>query len=85
MKKIVALALSLMMALSCVAAFAETAEKESTEKQTMTMIGAFDIRYDPLPEYYDMVVENNDEISYVAVYNPNVGFGWLYSAYALNN
>jgi len=70
MKKILALALSLMMALSCVAAFAETAEKESTEKQTMTMMGAFDIRYDPLPEYYDMVVENNDEMSYVAVYNP---------------
>ena len=47
MKKIMALALSLIMVLSCVAAFAETAaaEKPAEGKSTLKVLGAFDIQY----------------------------------------
>jgi hypothetical protein len=61
MKKIVALALSLMMLLGCVSAFAETAEKE-----TITMMGAFNITYDKLPEGYTLNVMTDTEMDYVA-------------------
>ena len=50
MKKIIALALSLIMILTCAAAFAETAEKEA-----ITMAGAFTVSYSKLPEYYTMI------------------------------
>ena len=61
MKKIVALALSLMMMLGCVSAFAETAEKE-----TITMMGAFTITYDKLPEGYTLNVMTDTEMAYAA-------------------
>ena len=57
MKKIIALALSLMMLLGCVSALAETAEKE-----TLTMMGAFTIKYNKLPDYYKMTVVENTEM-----------------------
>ena len=47
MKKIIALALSLMMLLGCVSALAEAAEKD-----TITMVGAFTVTYDKLPADY---------------------------------
>jgi len=62
MKKIIALALSLMLLLGCAAAVAESAEKES-----ITMLGAFSIRYDKLPEGYKLNVLKNSEMEYEAV------------------
>ena len=61
MKKIIALALSLMMILSCVSALAEGSEKE-----TLTMLGAFDIRYGKLPDGYSMVVNEDNDMLYAA-------------------
>jgi len=66
MKKIIALALSLMMLLGCVSALAETAEKE-----TLTMMGAFTIKYNKLPDYYKMTVVENTEMDYRAIINPS--------------
>jgi uncharacterized protein YcfL len=60
MKKIVALFLSLMMLAGC-AALAETAEKE-----TLTMQGAFDIKYSKLPDYYTMDVKTDTEMEFTA-------------------
>lgn len=62
MKKIVIMALSVMMLLTCAAAFAETAEK-----QTITMAGAFSISYDKLPEYYTMETVQDDALKFTAV------------------
>ena len=61
MKKILALALSLMMLLTCAAAFAENAEKE-----TLTMLGSFEIKYNKLPEYYSMQTLTNTDMQYEA-------------------
>ena len=61
MKKIIALALSLMMLLGCVSAFAETAEKE-----TITMMGAFSITFDKLPADYTLAVQMDTEMAYAA-------------------
>ena len=49
MKKIIALALSLMLLLGCVSALAESAEKGS-----VTMLGAFTIEYDQIPDGYKL-------------------------------
>lgn len=62
MKKIVALALSVMMLLTCAAAFAEAAEK-----QTVTMAGAFSVSYDKLPEYYTLTKVQDDEMRFTAL------------------
>ena len=62
MKKIIALALSLMLLLGCVSAPAETAE----EKDTITMLGAFSIKHNKLPEGYSMYVLRNDDMEYQA-------------------
>ena len=61
MKKIIALALSLMLLLGCVSAFAEDAGKE-----TITMLGAFTITLDKLPEGYKLQVIKNSEMEYEA-------------------
>lgn len=61
MKKIIALALSLMMLLTCAAAFAEAADK-----QTVTMTGSFSVKYNKLPEYYTMKVLHQDENTFAA-------------------
>lgn len=63
MKKIIALALSLMLLLGCVSAFAETAEKE-----TITMLGAFTVTCDKLPEDYEMQVLTDTEMLYAAAF-----------------
>ena len=63
MKKIVALALSLMMMLGCVSALAETAEKE-----TITMMGAFNVTYDKLPQGYTMNVQADTPMGYAATF-----------------
>lgn len=62
MKKIIALALSLMMLLGCVSAVAETAEK-----QTITMMDAFTVTYDKLPEGYTMNVQADTPMGFAAV------------------
>jgi hypothetical protein len=62
MKKIIALALSLMLLLGCVSALAESADK-----QTITMLGAFSITVDKLPEGYTMNVLKNSDMEYEAV------------------
>jgi len=69
MKKIIALALSLMLLLGCVSAFAEAADK-----QTITMLGAFTITTDKLPEGYTMNVLKNSEMEYEAlITSPEAG------------
>ncbi len=61
MKKIIALALSLIMLLGCVSALAETKEG------VVTMLGGFSIEYGKLPEGYKMTVLTNDEMEYYAL------------------
>ena len=63
MKKIIALALSLIMVLSCTAVFAETAaaEQPAEGKPTLKVLGAFDIQYNEIPDGYSVTVtEQND-------------------------
>ena len=67
MKKIIALALSLIMLLGCVSALAEAAEKE-----TITMLG-FSIKVDKLPEEYKIYIIRNSEIEYIANLIPSDG------------
>jgi hypothetical protein len=62
MKKFIALALSLIMLLGCVSAVAETAAKES-----ITMMGAFSINYDKLPEGYTMKTIENTDMQYYSI------------------
>ena len=62
MKKFIALALSLIMLLGCVSAVAETAAKES-----ITMMGAFSINYDKLPEGYTMNTIENTDMQYHSI------------------
>ena len=69
MKKIIALALSLMLLLGCVSALAEAADK-----QTITMLGAFTITTDKLPEGYTVNVIKNSEMEYEAlIESPEAG------------
>ena len=69
MKKIIALALSLMLLLGCVSALAEAADK-----QTITMLGAFTITTDKLPEGYALNVLKNSEMEYEAlIVSPEAG------------
>ena len=69
MKKIIALALSLMLLLGCVSALAEAADK-----QTITMLGAFTITTDKLPEGYKVNVFKNSEMEYEAlITSPEAG------------
>ena len=49
MKKIIALALSLMLLLGCVSALAESAAKG-----TVTMLGGFTIEYSQIPDGYQL-------------------------------
>ncbi|MBR5110276.1 MAG: hypothetical protein IK099_08775 [Clostridia bacterium] len=65
MKKIIALALSLTLLLGCVSALAETAKQE-----TLTMPGAFSVKYPALPGYYSFTVEENNEMSYRMMITP---------------
>ena len=62
MKKIIVLALSVMMLLTCAAAYAGEAEKQS-----VTMAGAFSISYDKLPEYYTLEKVHDDELQFTAL------------------
>ena len=65
MKRIFALALSLIMLLGCFSALAETAEQD-----TLTMIGAFSVKYPKLPGYYSITVVENNDMSYKAMILP---------------
>lgn len=59
MKKIIALALSLMLLLGCASALAE--------KNSVTMLNAFTIEFDQLPDGYSMKPPiRNDEMEYLA-------------------
>ena len=69
MKKIIALVLSLMLLLGCVSAMAEAADK-----QTITMLGAFTVTTDKLPEGYSLNVVKNSEMEYEAlIASPEAG------------
>ena len=70
MKKIIALALSLMLLLGCVSALAESAEKGS-----VTMLGAFTIEYDQIPDGYKLSrPTKNSEMEYEAmIQSPEAG------------
>ena len=61
MKKVISLALSLMLLLGCVSALAETADKE-----TFTMLGAFTITTDKLPEGYTVETLQNTDMEFTA-------------------
>ena len=61
MKKIIALALSVMLLLGCVSALAETAERE-----TITIPGVFSLKYDKLPEGLTFTVEAESDMEYQA-------------------
>ena len=62
MKKIIALALSLMLLLGCVSALAEG-------KESVTMLGSFSIEYDQLPEGYTLEILRNTDLVFTAVIN----------------
>ena len=65
MKKIIALVLSLVMLLGCTAAMAEaTAEKESLG--VLKVVGAFDIKYSPLPDDYKIDVYLQNDMTLIA-------------------
>ena len=70
MKKIIALTLSLMLLLGCVSALAESAEKGS-----VTMLGAFTIEYDQIPDGYKLSrPTKNSEMEYEAmIQSPEAG------------
>ena len=70
MKKIIALALSLMLLLGCVSALAE-----SDQKGSVTMLGAFTIEYDQIPDGYTLSrPTKNSEMEYEAmIQSPEAG------------
>ena len=70
MKKIIALSLSLMLLLGCVSAFAESAGKGS-----VTMLGAFTIEFDQIPDGYTLSrPTKNSEMEYEAmIQSPEAG------------
>lgn len=70
MKKIIALALSLILLIGCVSAVAETAEKG-----TVTMLKAFTIEYNHLPDGYQLSRPTvNSEMEYRAlIQSPEAG------------
>ena len=63
MKKIIALTLSLMLLFGCVSALAE----ESDQKGSVTMLGAFTIEFDMIPDGYTLSrPTKNSEMEYEA-------------------
>jgi len=71
MKKIIALALSLMLLLGCVSALAE----ESDQKGSVTMLGAFTIEFGLIPDGYTLSrPTKNSEMEYEAmIQSPEAG------------
>ena len=65
MKKIIALVLCLMMVLTCAAAMAE-AEAEKESLGVLKVIGAFDIKYSPLPNDYKVNVYMQNDMTLIA-------------------
>ena len=65
MKKIIILALSLMLLLGCTFSGAETVEQSK-----LTMLGGFSVKYPKLPDYYTFTVEENNDMSYQAMIIP---------------
>jgi len=65
MKKIIALVLSLVMLLTCAAAMAE-AEAEKESLGVLKVVGAFDIRYSPLPDDYKINVYLQNDMTLIA-------------------
>lgn len=65
MKRIIILALSLMLLLGCTFSGAETAEQSK-----LTMLGSFSVKYPKLPDYYTFTVEENNDMSYQAMIIP---------------
>ena len=69
MKKIIALVLSLMMLLSCAAALAETAEKESMV--ILKVNKAFNIKYSALDNGYSVsIYQQNDMVIIANISSP---------------
>ena len=71
MKKIIALALSLMLLLGCVSALAEG----SDQKGSVTMLGAFTIEFNEIPDGYTLSrPTKNSEMEYEAmIQSPEAG------------
>ena len=65
MKKIIALVLCLMMVLTCAAAMAE-AETEKESLGVLKVVGAFDIKYSPLPNDYKVNVYMQNDMTLIA-------------------
>ena len=65
MKKIIALVLCLMMVLTCAAAMAEV-ETEKESLGVLKVVGAFDIRYSPLPNDYKIDVYLQNDMTLIA-------------------
>ena len=63
MKKIIALALSLIMVLTCAAALAEA---PAAEKESLKVIGAFEIKYSKLENDYKLTIVQQDDMSLFA-------------------
>ena len=67
MKKFISILLSLALLLSCAAALAETAEKETLG--TLSVNGEFTIQA-PVPEGYKMTIKRADETRIIAYFEP---------------
>ena len=65
MKKIIALVLSLVMLLGCAAAMAE-AEAGKESLGVLKVVGAFDIKYSPLPNDYKVNVYMQNDMTLIA-------------------
>ncbi len=63
MKKIIALVLSLVMLLSCAAA---VAEEEKASMGTLKVNKAFDIKYSPLPDGYNLSIFQQNDMAIIA-------------------
>ena len=72
MKKIIALSLSLMLLLGCVSALAE---EESDQRGSVTMLGAFTIEFNLIPDGYTLSrPTKNSEMEYEAmIQSPEAG------------
>jgi len=67
MKKIIALVLSLMMLLTCVAALAETAETpEKEDMGVLKMNKAFDIKYNKPGDGYEVNIQTQNDMTIIA-------------------
>lgn len=83
MKKIIALVLCAAMLFACAAA---TAENAKVSMGTLKVNKAFDIHYDPLPDYYSLnVIIQNDMTIFADITTPDTNLPKLSLAIAFND